>query len=100
MKGRIRSIIFLVGVCGLDLSADAFADEQAGNESSGGNRFSWFAMVRPLGIATLSLICVTFLTGLFRKKLRTRFLKIHLPLAIAAVTLGLIHGVLVFILYR
>lgn len=100
MKGWITFIVLPVVVCGLALTADAFAGEQAGSESSGGFTFSWFAMVRPLGIATLSLICVTFITGLFRRKLRTRFLKIHLPLAIAAVTLGLTHGILVFVLYR
>ena len=101
MKAKILSIILMIAVCGFALSAGVFAGEQAGHEHShNGSPFSRFSLVRPLGIATLSLICVTFLTGLFRKKLRTRFLKIHLPLVIAAVTLGLTHGLLVFILYR
>jgi hypothetical protein len=100
MKAKVLSIILLIAVCGFALSAGVFAGEQAGNELSHSITFSWFSLVRPLGIATICFVCVTFLTGLFRKKLRARFLKIHLPLAITSLVLGLTHGLLVFILYR
>jgi hypothetical protein len=56
-------------------------------------------MVEPLGIAALCFVFTTFLTGLFRRKLRQKFLKIHLPLAIISVILGLTHGILVMSLY-
>jgi hypothetical protein len=83
-------------VCGFLPGAAAFA----GKSGEQGFAFSWFSLVKPLGIATLSVVGLTFLTGMFRKRLRTRFLKIHLPLAATALTLGLAHGLLVFILYR
>ena len=100
MKTKVLSIGVAMGVCGFLLNAGAFADEQGAGESGSGFTFSWFSLIQPLGIATLSLVGLTFLTGLLRKKLRRRFLKIHLPLAIATVVLGLSHGLLVFILYR
>jgi len=99
MKAKLWSIVALITVFGLALNAGAFAAEQPSLEQDHDNTFSWSSVVRPLGIATLCCLCATFLTGLFRRKLRSRFLKIHLPLAIAAVTLGLTHGLLIFILY-
>ena len=100
MRAKFLSIVVVMCVCGFLLNAGAFADEQGGGEDAPGFAFSWFSLVQPLGIATLSLVGLTFLTGLLRKKLRRKFLKIHLPLAIATVTLGLSHGLLIFILYR
>ena len=96
MKTRLLSITVAALVCGFLLDASALAGEQGGS----GPAFSWYSMVQPLGIATLSIVALTFLTGLLRKKLRKRFLNIHLPLAGAALALGLAHGLLVFILYR
>jgi len=81
-------------------SSEGVLGENAGSERSQGGSFPWFSLVRPLGIATLSFVCATFLTGLFRKKLGRRFLKVHVPLAITSVILGAAHGTLVFILYR
>ena len=100
MRAKVLSIVVAMGVCGFLPNTGAFAGEQGGGESEPGFTFSWFSLIQPLGIATLSLVGLTFLTGLFRKKLRRKFLKIHLPLAIAALTLGLSHGLLIFILYR
>ncbi|MHC4424596.1 MAG: hypothetical protein ACYSYV_00705 [Planctomycetota bacterium] len=100
MKAKVLSIMLLIAVCGFAVSGDVFAGEQGGHEHNQSSTFSWFSLVRPLGIATLCFVCATFLTGLFRRKLRVRFLKIHLPLAITALILGLTHGLLVFILYR
>lgn len=99
MRARVLSIVVAMCVCGFMLNAGAFAGEPGGQEADRGLKFSWFSVVEPLGIATLSVVGLTFLTGLFRRKLRARFLKIHLPLAVAAVTLGLTHGLLVLILY-
>ncbi|MFH1715722.1 MAG: hypothetical protein ABIF19_00090 [Planctomycetota bacterium] len=97
MKTKVLSILVLMAALVLAMNSGTFAAEQSDHEHN--SAFSWFSLVRPLGIATLCCLCATFLTGLFRKKLRARFLKIHLPLAIAAVTLGLTHGLLIFILY-
>ena len=97
MKTKVMSILILSAALILATNAGAFATEHSGPEQT--STFSWFSLVRPLGIATLTCLFATFLTGLFRRKLRARFLKIHLPLAIAAVVLGLSHGLLIFILY-
>jgi len=97
MNTKVTSILVLSAALILAMNAGAFAAEHSNHEHT--STFSWFSLVRPLGIATLSCLCATFLTGLFRKKLRARFLKIHPPLAIAAVVLGLSHGLLIFILY-
>lgn len=98
MKIKVWSILLLSAALILAMNAGAFAAEHSDHEHT--STFSWFSLVRPLGIATLTCLCATFLTGLLRRKLKARFLKIHLPLAIAAVTLGLSHGLLIFILYN
>ena len=77
----------------------ALSNEYSDHEHSQSTSFSLFSLVQPLGIATLCFICATFLTGLFRRKLHRRFLKIHLFLAIVSVILGFTHGILVFILF-
>jgi hypothetical protein len=100
MRTKVLSVVVAMGVCGFLLSSGAFAAEHGAGESETGPTFQWFSLIQPLGIATLSVVALTFLTGLLRKKLRRKFLRIHLPLAIAALTLGLSHGLLVFILYR
>ena len=89
----LLAFIFLVAALG----GIALANE-AGHEHDHDGPFSLVSLVRPLGIATLSLVSVTFLTGLFRRKLGRRFLKLHLPLAIVSVILGFTHGILVLVL--
>jgi DMSO/TMAO reductase YedYZ heme-binding membrane subunit len=71
----------------------------AQGEGGTGISFSVHSLIKPLGIATLCCMICTFIVGLFRRKLRTKFLKIHAPLAIISVILGLIHGTLVIVLY-
>ncbi|UCE48169.1 MAG: hypothetical protein JSW47_21540 [Phycisphaerales bacterium] len=100
MRTKVLSVVLAMAACGFIMNACAFAGQPSGEQSEPGFTFSWFSLVKPLGIATLSVVAVTFLTGLFRRKLRARFLRIHLPLAVAALILGIAHGVLVFILYR
>lgn len=100
MKSYLLPIISALVFLGFVFSGSALADELGGHEHQHNSSFSLFSLVRPLGIATLSFVSATFLTGLFRRKLRRRFLKVHLALAIISVILGLTHGILVFVLYR
>ncbi len=81
----------------LALSQIALADSHDHDEQA--TSFSVHSLIKPLGIATLSCITSTFIVGLFRKKLRTKFLNIHLPLAITSLILGLTHALLVLILW-
>ena len=99
MKPYVLILLLAFIFWGLASSKNAFANDQASHEDHDSGSFSLSFLVKPLGIATLCLVFVTFLTGLFRRKLRQKFLKIHLPLAIISVILGLTHGILVMILY-
>ena len=75
----------------------ALADE--GGEHEHGSGISLFSFVKPLGICALTLILVTFGTGLFRRRLKRRFLRIHKILAWLTVGVALCHGILVLALF-
>ncbi|HUT28733.1 MAG TPA: hypothetical protein VMX13_02990 [Sedimentisphaerales bacterium] len=84
-------LLFLAGrTC---LAAEASEHER---EDAAG--FSLYSLIEPLGITTLGCVICTFLTGLVRRKLGRRFLKVHLVLGIISVILGVTHGTLVLIL--
>ncbi len=55
-------------------------------------------LVIPLGIATYAGVILTFLSGLFRAKLKLK-LKHHRALAWLAVSLASLHGLLVILYY-
>jgi hypothetical protein len=99
MKTYVFLFLSAFTLFGVVLSDAALADEYSDHEHANNISFSLFSLVEPLGIATLSFVSVTFLTGLFRRKLRRRFLKIHLILAVISVILGFTHGILVFTLF-
>lgn len=75
----------------------ALADEGSAHEHKAG--ISLFSFVEPLGISALSSVLVTFGTGLFRRKLGKRFLKVHRTFAWLAVGLAVCHGILVLTLF-
>jgi len=99
MKTYMFLFLSAFALLGFILDETALSNEHNNHEHANNSSFSLFSLVEPLGIATLSFVSVTFLTGLFRRKLRRRFLGIHLILAIIAVILGFTHGILVFILF-
>lgn len=95
-KTKTLLILMLVLFC---LLSPALADDGGarGNESKPG--ISLFSVVQPLGICALSSVLVTFGTGLFRRKLGKRFLKIHRTFAWLTIGLALCHGILVLALF-
>jgi hypothetical protein len=95
MKLYIMPIATGIICLGLIFSENTFAAESNDTQSS----FSLSFLIAPLGAATLSFVSATFLTGLFRRKLGRRFLKLHLYLAVISIILGLTHGILVFVLF-
>jgi hypothetical protein len=99
MKLIAMAILLTLLLVGLIFVEGASAAEDDGHEHNQANHFSLSSLVAPLGIATLSCVWATFLTGLFRRKLGRSFQKIHLALAIASVALGAVHGTLVFVLF-
>ena len=99
MKSNIVLILPAIVLLVFILSIRNLAAEKADHEEHHDIPFSWFSLIKPLGIATLSSICTTFLTGIFRRKLGRRFRRIHLALAIISVTLALAHGTLVLVLF-
>lgn len=99
MKTYFLLILSALILIVLVLDETALSNENSDNNHEQNSSLSLFSLVQPLGIATLCFVSATFLTGLFRSKLRRRFLKIHLLLAIISVILGFSHGVLVLVLF-
>ena len=75
----------------------ALADATGEHESKSG--ISLISFVQPLGICALGFVLVTFTTGLFRRKLGKRFLKVHRAFAWFTVGFALCHGILVSVLF-
>jgi len=74
------------------------AGEHQHNHSALG-AISLFSLVKPLGICALSSLLITFLIGLFRRRLGRRFLKLHKVFACLTVAIALTHGILVLVLF-
>jgi len=68
----ISIVIIVLSVCTV-----ALANESSANNRSNRFHFSVFELIETLGICTLVSLLITFLTGLFRRRLRRKFLKIH-----------------------
>jgi hypothetical protein len=81
------------------LSGTAVADEGGAHVHEHPAGISLFSFVKPLGICALSLVLITFCTGLFRRKLGRRFLKVHKLCAWLAAGFALCHGILVLSLF-
>lgn len=90
----IWSAMSLIGVVQL-----AFANGPGEHEHEHGFSLSLVSVVRPLGICALSSLLITFLAGLFRRRLGRRFLMIHKMFAFITVVIALCHGVLVLVLF-
>jgi len=73
----------------------AATDEHAHNNKSSGLKL--YRLTKPLGITTFSLIILTAGAGLFRRKLKRRFLRIHEILATATVVSATLHALTVWI---
>jgi len=99
MKACMSAVLVTLVLVAAGLGQGAQAAQNTGNEHEHESSFSVSSLVEPLGIATLCCVSVTFLTGLFRRKLGKKFLKLHLPLAVTSVALGVTHGTLVLVLY-
>lgn len=83
----------------LCLSNEAVADESGGPDHEHGFGLSLFSFVKPLGICALGSALVTFGTGLARRRLGRRFLRVHKIFAWLTVGFALCHGTLVLALY-
>ena len=104
MKGKIctmlaASILVWLAMSLIGVVQLAFANGPGEHEHEHGFSLSLVSVVRPLGICALSSLLITFLTGLFRRKLGRRFLIIHRVFAFITVVIALCHGVLVLVLF-
>jgi hypothetical protein len=90
-------IVVLLAVCLIGVAGAAFGNEDGEGEHD--FSLSLISLVRPLGIGALGLLLITFLTGLFRRRLGRRFLGIHKTFAFITVVIGLVHGLLVLVLF-
>ena len=104
MKARVLTIstttllLLILPLMLFSLSTVALADEDGTHTHEHGTGLSWLSLVEPLGISALTCVLITFGTGLLRRRLRTRFLRVHRVFAWLAVGLGLVHGILVLTL--
>ncbi|NOZ22261.1 MAG: YHS domain-containing protein [Planctomycetes bacterium] len=69
------------------------------SEEKEGRHFNLGSLVRPFGIATLTLLALTACAGLFRRKNPKLLLKWHKRLAFATVALALCHALLVLLFH-
>jgi len=104
MKEKICTILAVAILVWLGMSFVgygqlAFANEHGEHEHEHELSLSFISLVRPLGIGALSSLLITFLIGLFRRKLGRRFLIIHKVFAFITVVIALCHGVLVLVLF-
>ncbi|MBN2379413.1 hypothetical protein JXM67_06385 [candidate division WOR-3 bacterium] len=64
---------------------------------------NWPLLIKVLGIVTWSLVFLTVLGGLLRKKLapvlKKSYLKIHMTVGIVALALATAHGLIVLVVY-
>jgi len=102
MKARMSTTVgWAVLICGViclvGVGQSAFGEEHG--EDKYDFSLSLISLVRPLGICALGSLVITFVTGLFRRKLGRRFLKIHKIFAFVTVAIALCHGVLVLVLF-
>lgn len=95
----VTTLVIMFAVALIGFTSVALANEGSGHNHEHEFDFSLFSLVQPLGICALSLLLVTLLTGLFRRKLGKRFLKVHRLLAFATILVALSHGILVLVLY-
>jgi DMSO/TMAO reductase YedYZ heme-binding membrane subunit len=61
--------------------------------------FSFVSLIKPLGAIALTLLLITAATGLFRRRLGRRFMKVHKTFAWLTVAAALSHAVLIVILF-
>lgn len=87
MAIAVALFILVVSVPG----ARANAEEPAREAPS----FAWYRLIVPVGIATLSLLVLTFLAGWFMRTNRKLLFKWHKRLAIATIVTAVCHALLV-----
>ena len=75
------------------------ADEGPVHEHRTDGAFSPLRLVKPLGICALSLLVLTGLSGVFRRKLGRRFIRVHSILAVLTLLVAVCHGTLVLVLF-
>lgn len=102
MKSRmclpVVAIVMVLGIGLAGFNRVAMADEHEHNHNDHWS-FSLFSLVKPLGICAISSLLITFLIGLFRRKLGRRFLKVHMIFAFLTIIIALSHGILVLLLF-
>jgi len=92
------AIAVVLGIGLVGFNRVAMADEHEHSHDGPGS-FPLFSLVKPLGICAISSLLITFLIGLFRRKLGRRFLKVHMIFAFLTIIIALSHGILVLLLF-
>lgn len=82
-------------------SGGVYADEGHEHESLAeeADGFSWFSLLKPLGITTFALLVLTAIMGISMRKKPKLLRKLHMAFAVATLVLALCHAALVFLLH-
>jgi hypothetical protein len=94
---RLAVIVVMIGLL-LGICSATLADGNSA-EHNHSNDFSVFTLIKVLGVCALASLLITFLTGLFRRKLGRKFLSVHRFLAWLTIVLALSHGITVMIVF-
>ena len=99
MRKRNTRLAISIVIIFLSICRAALADANSTESQSNGFGLSVFTLIEALGVCALVSLLITFLTGLFRRKVGRRFLKIHRFFAWLTIILALSHGVTVMIVF-
>ena len=95
---RQSVLIVMIGLL-LSICTAALANEKSAEHQNHENGFSVFTLIEVLGVCALASLSVTFLTGLFRRKLGRKFLMVHKVFAWLTIIIALSHGITVMVVF-
>lgn len=99
MKRNTFALIGVTVAACMAIGLLGFAQVVSAEEVMVEGGFSWVSFIKPLGVCTFCLLMATVLTGLFRRELKRKFLKIHTLFAVLTLISAVFHGVLVILLF-
>ena len=99
MKRNTFALIAVTVAACMAIGLLGFAQVVSAEEVTAEGGFSWIPFIKPLGVCTFCLLMATVLTGLFRRQLKRKFLRIHTLFAVLTLIAAVFHGALVVLLF-
>ena len=99
---RIKQFFFLLLFSLLPffaLAHEGHAEQTEAVATSFSLSFPLYRLIVPLGVATYLLIILTALSGIFRRKLKRRFMPLHKTLVILTICVATTHALIAWLGY-